>query len=260
MQRRSLGNHAAVGLESTAFREAGFLGLFTERTGGMSTAPFASLNLSYSSGDKAGNVAANRQQVIDALEIAPFAVGGQVHGSHIVHVGSSRAGSGWDGPDSVIPDTDGLSTKSRQVPLAIATADCVPVLLSSPTEGRVAAIHAGWRGTAAGIVDKAVDLFTEPTNLLAVIGPAARGCCYEVGVDVALSVAAGTAGGAVTEQRGGRTYLDLPRSIAETLRVLGVRQVEDEGSCTIHEQDRFFSHRRDGSPGGRQFAIAQRNG
>lgn len=257
LERKPIGQGGFV-LQSTAFDEAGFLGVFTERTGGASAAPFASLNLSFSSGDTPKLVAANREQVVAALDIPPFAVGGQVHGNHLMQVGPSRAGAGWDGPASVISETDGLHTKSKRVPLAVAIADCTPVLLASPREGRVATIHAGWRGTAAGIVDKALKLFTDPSEVIAAIGPAARACCYQVGEEVALAVAVGTAGGAVTERRDGSLYLDVPRSIAETLRIAGVVQIEDAELCTIHESERFFSHRRDGSPGGRQFAIAMR--
>lgn len=257
LERRSLGEDAWV-LVSRSLEDAGFLGAFTERTGGRSAAPFASLNLSYSSGDAPDVVADNRRRVAEALGTPPWTLGGQVHGAHLVRVGKTRAGSGWDGPDGVIPDTDGLFTATRGIPVAVATADCVPVLLADPTSGVVAAIHAGWRGAAAGILDRALEIFADPSTVLAAIGPAAKACCYEVGPDVALAVAAGTAGGAVTREADGKLFLDLPASLAATLQLAGVEQVEDAGLCTIHEPDRFFSHRRDGAPGGRQFAVAMR--
>ncbi len=255
IERRDLGDGAHA-LVSATLEEAGFLAAFTERTGGVSSEEFFSLNLSYSSGDEPAKVAANRTQVVEALEIAPFALGGQVHGATIAQVGPAKAASGWDGPDGVISETDGLTTRSAGLPVAVATADCVPVIVASATESRLAVVHAGWRGVAAGMIEKAVALFAEPGRALAAIGPCAGVCHYEVGPDVALAVSAGTTGGAVTEERGGSLYLDLSATIAGTLAGLGV-EAEETRLCTIHETDRFFSHRRAGACG-RQMAIGMR--
>ncbi|MEX0991910.1 MAG: polyphenol oxidase family protein [Actinomycetota bacterium] len=255
IERRDLSGGAHV-LVSVTLEEAGFLAVFTERTGGVSSEEFASLNLSYSSGDQPRKVAANRSHVIEALGIGPFALGGQVHGANIAQVGPAKTGSGWDGPDGVISGTDGLSTRSKGLPLAVATADCVPVILASGAEGRIAVIHAGWRGVAAGIIEKAASLFPDRGSVVAVIGPCAGVCHYEVGPDVALAVSAGTGGGAVTQERGGSLYLDLSATISGSLTGLGI-EAEETRLCTIHEADRFFSHRRDG-PCGRQMAIGMR--
>lgn len=246
----------AFALVSTALEREGFLAAFTERSGGASTeSRFASLNLSYSSGDDRRLVAKNRDLVTNAMDTGPFAVGGQVHGPRLTAVGRGRAGSGYDGPDGVIPETDGLHSGTAGIALAVATADCVPVILAG--EGRIAVVHAGWRGVAAGIVDRSIGLFDQPRSIRAAIGPAAGGCCYEVGEDVVLAVASGTAGSVVSIKKPGRPHLDLAATIARTCRALGVSKVEVAGSCTIHEEDRFFSHRRQG-PCGRQFAIAMK--
>lgn len=258
LERRHLGKRAYA-LVSPLLESDGFLVAFTERTGGVSSEPrFASLNLSFSSGDEPSAVTANRERVTSALGTGPFAVGGQVHGSHLAAVGPKLAGSGYDGPDGVISATDGLHTRSRGVALAVATADCVPVVLGSAREGRIAVVHAGWRGVASGIVSAALSRFTQPGEVRAAIGPAAGGCCYEVGEEVALAVSAAVPKGAVVERSGaGSLRLDLPASIARVLRDGGVRRIEQAGLCTIHEHRRFFSHRRDG-PCGRQFAIGMR--
>ena len=255
-ERRPLGNDAFA-LVSTSLEELGFLAAFTERSGGVSENEFASLNLSYSSGDTTENIAANRAHVIGALDIPPFALGGQVHGAKLANVGPKRAASGFEGRDGVISGHDGLYTSSRGIPVAVATADCVPVVLASATEGRVAAVHAGWKGVAAGIVTNAATLFQEPGSVTAAIGPAAGPCHYEVGEDVALAVSAAVPDGAIVERRDDKVYLDLPGSIAATLQAAGIENVDVAGLCTIHEDERFFSHRRDG-PCGRQMAIAMR--
>jgi hypothetical protein len=243
----------AYALISTTMEKDGYLAAFTERLGGASTGPrFASLNLSYSSGDDPDIVASNRDLVTASLGTGPFAVGGQVHGSRLASVGRGRSGSGYDGPAGVIPATDGLHTRTPGVALAVATADCTPVILAG--DGRVAVIHAGWRGVAAGIVDAAIGLFDSPAKVRAAVGPAAGGCCYEVGEDVVLAVASGTAGVPVTLKKPGRPHLDLAATVGRTCRALGIRKVEIADLCTIHEHERFFSHRRQG-PCGRQFAI-----
>lgn len=257
MEQRELWTGAPAQV-SPALESDGFLAVFTERNGGVSDEPrFASLNLSYSSGDDVAKVRENRRLTTEALETGPFAVGGQVHGSRLAAVGSGRAGRGFDGPEGVIPATDGLYTRSRGRALGVATADCVPVILGSAREGRLTVVHAGWRGVAGRIVEKAVALFTDPRSVRAAIGPCAGGCCYEVGEDVVAAVDAGTVGDVVVEKRRGRAYLDLAGTIAGTLGELGVGDVETSGLCTIEESERFFSHRRDGACG-RQFAIGMR--
>lgn len=257
MERRDLGG-GAFAMVPPAMERDGFLAAFTERTGGVSEPErFASLNLSYSSGDSPTRVAANRDKVTSALGVGPFAVGGQVHGARVADVGPGRAGSGYRGPDDVIPATDALTTRSRGVALAVATADCVPVVLASAAEGRLAVVHAGWRGTAAGVIQRAAARFSDPRSVRAAIGPCAGGCCYEVEEDVVLAVAAGLDTGVVSTRRGSRYLLDLGATIAKVLRGSGIRRIDAAGLCTIHEEERFFSHRRQG-PCGRQFAIAVR--
>jgi YfiH family protein len=228
---------------------------FTERTGGASPAPFDSLNLGYRTGDRSERVNRNRRLAVTALGMPPFTVGEQVHGARIARVGERRAGAGFDRVAGAIPSTDALSVTRTRLPVAILVADCVPLVLAAP--GLLVAVHAGWRGLASGIVDRAVGLFAHGPRPAAAVGPAIGPCHYEVGSDVALSVTAGSPAGARVERRGGRTFLDLPGTVAGILRAAGIRSADRAEVCTACQDDRFFSHRRDGRTG-RQAAIAMR--
>jgi len=255
MERRRLADDLYA-LVSTDLEQRGFLAVCTERAGGASEGPYASLDLALHTGDAPEAVAENRDRVAGALGTGAPVVPEQVHGARLVRVGGSRAGAGWASPDPV-PAADGLLATRPGLPLAILTADCLPVALASPAEGLVAAVHAGWRGLAAGILEQAVARFHRPGGLRAAIGPAIGPCHYEVGEDVALAVAAGSDAGAVTERRDGRLYLDLPGTAARVLRRAGVRHLDRAEECTACEAARFFSHRRDGVTG-RQVMVAMR--
>jgi len=255
--RRELSS-GAYALVPSGFENDGFLAAFTERSGGVSSEPrFASLNLSYSSGDDPQNVARNRHLVTSEMGTGPFAIGGQIHGVTLASVGPEQAGRGFAGPAEVVPATDGLHTSSVRVALAVAAADCAPVIMGSAREERLAVVHAGWRGIAAGIIESATRLFDDPAGVRVAIGPCAGPCCYEVGEDVIEAITSGTEGGAVSRLISSRILLDIPATIERALREIGVRQVEAADLCTIDLPDRFFSHRRDG-PCGRQLAIGMR--
>lgn len=255
MQRRSLTDDLHV-LVSPDLEDGGFPVAFTERGGGVSEGPYASLNLGFRIGDRKEDVQENRGRVVSGLDVTPFATAAQVHGAGVVRVGTARAGAGFDGADPVAR-ADALSVTRPGVPVAILVADCLPIALASPKEGVLVAVHAGWRGLAAGILEQALGSFERPGGVRAAVGPAIGPCHYEVGEDVALAVAAGSAAGALTERRDGRMYLDLPGSARRVLRAAGVRRIEVAEECTACEEDRFFSHRRDGITG-RQALVAMR--
>jgi YfiH family protein len=199
----------------------------------------------------------NRRRVCEGLRIPPYALVEQVHGAKIVRAGAKRAGAGFEPGSPPVARADGLSTASERLPLAIQTADCMPLVLASEGEPLIAIIHAGWRGFAAGIVEAAARLFDDPRNVRAAIGPTIGPDHYEVGEDVALAVSAGSSAAAVTETRDGKLFLDLPGTAERVLRAAGVTKVEDTGLCTACERERFFSYRRDAVTG-RQAAIAMR--
>jgi YfiH family protein len=254
MERRQLGNgtHALV---SATLEGNGILAAFTERTGGVSAAPYDTLNLGLRTKDSPRRVVENRRRITEALGVPPFATGQQIHGDHLVRVGKRRAGAGFEQPGEALPRADALAVRRRGIPVAVLVADCLPIALGSPNERLLLVVHAGWRGLAAGILARAIGAFERPSEVRAAIGPAIGPCHYEVGDDVAAAVAAGSAVGAVSERRGGRRFLDLPRTAGEVLRAAGVRWVEISELCTACHQGRFFSHRRDG-PTGRQALVA----
>jgi purine-nucleoside/S-methyl-5'-thioadenosine phosphorylase / adenosine deaminase len=255
-QRRQLGDRAHA-LVSSDLEDIGVLGAFTERGGGDSSAPFDSLNASFSVGDDPAAVRANRRRIVEGLGVPPFAIAALVHGDYLVRVGSKRAGAGFEDPAESIAGADGLLATGVGVSLAVTSADCVPLVFASPSEPTIAVVHAGWQGFAAGIIARTAAAFERTSDLHVAIGPAIGPCHYEVGEDVALAVASGSDAGAVASRREGRTVLDLVATARGILKAAGVRRIEDTGLCTACEGRRFYSHRRDGASG-RQAAVAMR--
>ena len=189
---------------STVFRAVGDLRLLTwaaldvsgadavvtARTGGVSSGPYESLNLSFSVGDDPGCVLENRHRLATAFgaDLGDFVFARQVHGDRARVVTESGRGSGAFRLDDAIDGIDALVTASPEVVLAILTADCVPIVLHDPVAGVLACVHAGWRGTVAGVTAAAVaamqDLGSRPSAIVAGIGPAIAANRYQVGPDV----------------------------------------------------------------------------
>jgi YfiH family protein len=225
----------------------GVTAAFTTRAGGISDAPYGSLNLALHVGDDEAAVLANRKTAAAALglDIDRTAWCDQVHGDTIGTVEEDDAGR-------TFAATDGLVTAEPNLPLAVLGADCVPVLLADRRHGVVAAVHAGRRGLLAGVVEIAVgtmlDLGARREEVVGAVGPAIGPCCYEVGDDVAAEVVAALP---VTraKSRQGRTSLDLPGGVRNILAREGVHAVTAIGGCTAHQPGLFYSHRRDGVTG-----------
>jgi YfiH family protein len=144
------------------------------------------------------------------------------------------------------------------VVLAVLTADCAPVLLADPAARVVGAVHAGWRGLAAGVVEAGVEamaaLGADPAATVGLVGPAVGGCCYEVGPDVREAVGARYPA-ALASTRDGRPALDPAAGAAQALERAGVGQLRVAGECTVDLADRHFSHRRDHGRTGRQAGL-----
>ena len=162
----------------------------TARSGGVSSGPYATLNLSLSVGDDPVLVLENRRRLAAALGARPgdFVFARQIHGAAVRIVGDTDRGSGAFRMDDAIADTDALVTTSPGVVLAILTADCVPIVLHDPVAGVLACVHAGWRGTVARVSAAAVAAMTSlgsrPSDVIAGLGPAAAPARYQVGPDV----------------------------------------------------------------------------
>ena len=173
-----------------ALEASGANAVVTARSGGVSSGPYATLNLSLSVGDDPARVLENRRRLAAALGANPgdFVFARQVHGATVRIVGRADRGSGAVTLDDAVPDTDALVTTSPDVILAILTADCVPIVLHDPVAGVLACVHAGWRGTVARVSAAAVaameSLGSRPSDILAGVGPAVAPARYQVGPDV----------------------------------------------------------------------------
>ena len=218
--------------------------LLTTRRGGVSGGRFASLNLGLLTDDDSANVNENRARVAAATGCPRerFLYGKQVHGATV------RRATEPPGPRRPRADEDGQATALKGHPALVFVADCTPVVLAS--EGAVAMLHVGWRPAAAGIVREGVAALREVGGtgpITALIGPGARGCCYEVGEEVHAQFVG-------YDARRGRN-LDLPAVIRAQL---ADADVHDCRLCTMCWFGLFFSHRRDGGVTGRQAGIAWR--
>lgn len=226
---------------------------FTLRTGGVSSGPYASLNLGAHVGDSAAAVARNRQLVREALQLPGEPVWlDQVHGREVLAADDARAMA--DAGPAVRPVADAASTRRPGQVLVIQVADCLPVLLAARDASVVAAAHAGWRGLAAGVLERTVGaMAVAPESIVAWLGPAIGRRHFEVGDEVRdafLSPAspAGRAEVSVAFERNarGRWQCDLHALAKQRLAAAGVRTFDADGSCTYAQPDRFFSYRRDG--------------
>ena len=154
-------------------------------------------------------------------------------------------------------EADGIITDVKGVSIGILTADCVPVLLFDRKKRVVAAIHAGWKGTASKISAKAVEIMMErfgsrPQDITAAIGPAIGPCCYEVGEEV---VSAFGHQKGVAVQHGKNWHIDLPKANQLQLQDAGVTEIDLSDICTSCRIDLFFSHRKEMGKTGRQLSF-----
>lgn len=229
----------------------------TTRAGGVSPPPFASLNLGYATDDDPANVAENECRLAAAFGIAPESIRWvrQVHGDGIAFAEALPPTVGTGATieaDAVICETPGLAA-------AIKIADCAPVLVAAEDTSAVAAIHAGWRGTAADIVGRTIATLRarHPQALWrAWIGPCIGPDAFEVGPEVVDAlVAAGAALGDFSEphERAGqrRQRANLKAVLVRQLERAGLdpRRIAVDPACTFTERERFFSHRRDARTG-----------
>jgi YfiH family protein len=233
---------------------------FTERAGGASSA--GQLNLAPRAWDHPEAVEANWSRAVAALHpqlgADALALAQQVHGASLRWV--KRDGA--RGPSQVVGEHDGLLAEEPGVVLAVRTADCVPVLLADAGGAVVAAVHAGWRGAAAGIVPAAVRAMRKKgaSEIVAAIGPCIGGARYEVGQEVVAALAAtGVPEGVMVVGRSerGRPLVDVGRAVEHQLDALGVTAIDRHGACTFDDV-RWWSHRRDGAAAGRQAALIAR--
>jgi len=229
----------------------------TSRRGGVSAGPYAELNVGLHVGDDPERVIENRQRACEALGVRfeSLTFGQQAHGDSVHVLEASQAGAGRESFEDGLPATDGLIVREPGTAIGVFVADCVPLVIYDPVKQAAAAVHAGWRGTTAGIAGKAVGTMAEscgarPGSLVAAIGPAIGPCCYQVSEEVARAVGA-------ADRREGQWYADLAEANRRQLLAAGVREenIELSGTCTACHADEFFSERRLGRPTGRFAAF-----
>lgn len=243
-------------LTSSLLTRSGVRHGFFMRAGGVSQAPYGSLNFSASVGDDPAAVVANREIGAKALGVSPHRVFrvSQVHGSDVVVVRGEEANSetACRPADAVISDAPGAAC-------AVITADCVPVLLASRTTAHVAAIHSGWRGFVAGIVPRAIETLQAQGagDFVAAIGPHISAAAFEVSSEVAAQLGALAPSFDIVDFSGQRPHVNLRLLARAQLIFAGLDPecIQDVLGCTYLEPSRFFSYRRDGAQSGRQLAA-----
>jgi polyphenol oxidase len=218
---------------------------FSTRLGGVSKPPFDTLNLGRLTGDEA--VRENRYRLAGAIGIDArlVLIGLQVHGGEVIRHDRPTNPPAFAEPAPGLPKADGHATARPSLVPLVFVADCLPVALAGP--GGIAMIHCGWRGMAAGVVERGTDAVGA---VAAAIGPGIGPCCYEVGEEVLGAFE--SLGEGVAEGR----MLDLVEIARRLLARAGVEDVVASGHCTSCEADLFFSHRRDGARTGRQAGLA----
>ena len=236
----------------------GLLHGFIGRNGGKSVGRYAGLNVSYRVGDDPKLVSQNICDLKLAVGIhdGRIVTMKQVHGDHIVEVKDRNL--------KEAAEADGMITVEKDVYLGVLTADCVPLLFVAPKQKLAAAVHAGWRGTMAGIAEKTVRLFASrydvaPGDLEVALGPSIGVCCYEVKDDVAgpLMKKWGRLTTPSIAVRDGKSFINLRRLNRDILRAAGVpgSQLYQIGPCTRCAADEYFSYRREGGETGRQLSF-----
>jgi YfiH family protein len=201
-------------------------------------------NLSSMAGEGAEQGEQMRERLRELLGLERLARGFQVHGSVVRRV---RPGDPVGQAAGRPAEADGQATALRGVGALVLTADCIPVALGC--RGGVAMLHAGWRGLAGGVLEEGVRALQELSGgqeIVAIVGPCAGACCYEVGPEVHARFDG--------SHRDGR-HIDLRAIAHERLLDAGVAHVSDVPACTICDE-RYFSHRREGSGAGRQGGVA----
>jgi hypothetical protein len=240
-------------IASALFARHGIRGIFSLRSGGVSAPPFDTLNLGLGLGDDEAHVHENLQRLLAATGLPMPHTARQSHGDALLRC--HGPGTGHD------VAADILLADAEDTAVAVRVADCVPILLADPRHRRLAAVHAGWRGTALQVAARAVEAMradgTQADEILAAIGPCIGPCCYAVGTDTAEQLGYPAPADAF-HRIDGAIHADLALINARQLRACGIPRIsiEQHAICTACHPEALFSYRRDGSRSGRQLAVA----
>lgn len=227
--------------------------LMSTRAGGVSAAPWHSLNLGDAVGDDAQAVAENRRRFVAAAGARPFWLR-QVHGVRVVRAGAATL-------DAEPAQADAAWTDEPGVACIVQVADCLPLLLAAPEGRAVAAVHAGWRGLAGGVVEAALSALCagagcDAEHVAAWLGPCIGARRFEVGADVLQAFGESPQqpqpqrfAASVGADGAPRWLANLPLLARERLQRAGVQHIAGGTWCTVEQAEKFFSYRRDGRTG-----------
>ena len=251
----------------TADALSGSVHCFSTRFGGVSEGALSSLNLGTHRGDRPENVRENYRILGTAVGFSPEETifTRQEHTDLLLRVGKQDCGTGLEREQTAV--CDGLLTDEPGAALVCFGADCTTLLLFDPVRQAIAAVHAGWRGTAQGIAYKAVlrmqaDFGCAPEHIHAAIGPCIGRCCFEVGPEVpeAMRRSLGPDAEAAIELHGEKAHVDLKRLNRIWLERAGVQVIDICPDCTKCQPERFWSHRVTGGNRVSQAAIIRLKG
>jgi YfiH family protein len=255
-------------LVSESLKRAGFAHGFSTRVGGVSEPPFESLDFAILR-DPA-SLRENQRRLAEAVGFDP----GRLYQTTQVH-GRTVARAEGDPARMIVHEADALVAEPGSgAAVAVRVADCVPVLIGDGVSGRVAAIHAGWRGVVSDVLGAAVRQLgarhrwssstRDAGGLVAAVGPCIGPCCFEVDEDVGDAIARATTSSVVSrrDEVRGKSFVDLRSGVRTQLRALGLSDtvIEDVpgrggAGCTRCNERHFYSHRRDGDASGRLIAV-----
>lgn len=240
-------------LRSETLSKAGFVHGFSTRAGGVSPPPFDTFDLAIQRPGEALSENERRLAATLGLPSANLFQAHQVHGNRVLVAGGDPVAMRAEEADALIAEPRSSNG------VLVRVADCVPVLLADPSTGRVAAVHAGWPGVVARVVDAALDAM-RAEGILAAMGPSIGPCCFEVGDDVAAKITSVSSPEVVVRSGDpGKVFVALRRAVRAQLLARGVAPegIDDvgEGTCTRCDAARFYSYRRDKDASGRQVGV-----
>ncbi|ATX81596.1 hypothetical protein Ga0123462_0726 [Mariprofundus ferrinatatus] len=241
-------------LRSELLERHGLIGLFTRRTGGVSPAPFDSFNFGKDIGDADHNIDQNLDILLKTAGLTALPhQARQVHGTDICNC----SGTGY------LHDAcaDILIASRPGTALGVRTADCLPLLLADSEAGIIAAVHAGWRGTAAAVAARAVDamkqLGARPERMIATLGPCIGNCCFVIGEEAAEQLADCCEDAATCIRHSSEIRADIRELNRLQLKQSGLNpeNIESFDECTVCHPERYYSYRRNGRNSGRHLAV-----
>lgn len=246
--------------------EEGLLVVFTTRLGGISQGSYATLNLSFKVGDEEERVMRNRSKLFDILNLPlqQLVCAEQVHRDGVFLVTKEWAGRGAFSQERSISGADAMITREVNLPLAMFYADCLPIIMVSPSKRIAAIVHAGWKGTYAEVSAKTLRQMRRQVrdnleDLAVYFGPSIRGCCYQVDEELfgQFRRKFPLHSQSCFLQCGGSYFLDLEQINRESLKIQGVKETRmaSLGHCTACHNHLYFSFRRSRRETGRQAGV-----